>query len=190
MGAKWSNEEDDRIVALWETDKPTKSALPEFPGRTVEAIRKRASVLGLPDKRTAPSVFPNKARDYLQTGCHATALEISIEMRACEQRVRDALRTMVKNGEVHIVSYDGPHRAAIYAYGPGENAPKPEKLSQKEAQLRWAKKKAPRQLSEAEREKALDEAYRDTKCRWWPKLDHGLDQIFAAFARNDIGVAA
>lgn len=142
MGAKWSSEDDARVVELWETDRPTKSALPEFPGRTVDAIRRRASVLGLPDKRTAPRSFPNKARDYLKTGRHATVLEITHEMSSCDQRIRDALRTMVRSGEVHVVSYDGPHRAAIYAYGPGENAPKPEKISKKEAKRNWARKKA------------------------------------------------
>jgi hypothetical protein len=105
-------------------------------------------------------------------------------MRACEQRIRDALRTMVDKGEIHVVSYDGPHNAAIYAYGPGENAAKPEKLSKKHHQIKWLSKRAPRQLSELEREKALDKAYRDTKCAWWPAADQVVTQAFRAMVER------
>jgi hypothetical protein len=78
MGTRWTPDEDAQIMELWESDRPTKSAVPEFPGRTVEAIRKRAAILGLPDKRTAPSVFPNKAREFLMSGRRATAKEIFV----------------------------------------------------------------------------------------------------------------
>jgi len=180
MGARWTPEDDARIADLWQSERTTKSALPEFPGRSIESIRKRAAALGLPDKRMPPSTLPEKARAYLKTVPTATAKEVADDVRSCEQRMRDALRGMAKRGEIHVVSHDGPHNAAVYAYGPGENAIKPIKLKNERQLNRWVAKNGLDELSDAQLEKEMDKAYRDTKCAWWPAADQVVTQAFRA----------
>jgi hypothetical protein len=185
MGTRWTKEDDARLTELWASTMSAKEYLEHMPGRTFSSIRKRASVIGLPAKGLPESQSLQKVRACLRDGKHRTAVEISKEAGVVEGNTRFALADLVTAEEIHIVSYDGPYRAAIYQFGPGVNAPKPEPLTLKERRIRDQEKRIKAQKPKTERdvERLKDDEYRDRKCEWWPKMNHDLEVAFVAMVR-------
>jgi hypothetical protein len=189
MGAKWTEDEDSRLTALWASNRTAKSAVPEFPGRTFEALLKRAAHLGLDPKSQSEAPTVQKIRECLKDGKARTAAEISDETGTDAHRIRICAYLMVDACEIHVESYDGPYRAAIFVYGPGENATKPEPLTEKERRLRHFAK-VELEVDDEEVERAKDEEHRDRNCAWWPKADLVVVNAFRAMVANGMREAA
>ncbi|MBR7929409.1 hypothetical protein [Burkholderia ambifaria] len=146
----WSHTEKMRLRYWWKKPDPIKTWADRFPGRTQGAIEGKAHEMGLPNRHVTarPQFAENttgaRIRDALverpSTRAELEALKIASPSTICR-----FIRT--HRASMHIHDYaersgtDG-YAAEIWAWGAGEDAPRPKAVSSTEASRRYYRKKS------------------------------------------------
>lgn len=96
--------------------------------------------------RTRPEMLTFIAAVRCMQGGHATTRDISDDASGMSMNAAQALvRLMRELGLAHVAAYEhaGPTLTAAYAFGCGQDAPRPPRMTKREIEARaWAKRKA------------------------------------------------
>jgi hypothetical protein len=141
MAKRWSPEEKEIVREIWRGTEPVKSAMHRLPGRTSKQIDDQAQRLGL-DPKPKVSLGWGRIKAVLADGVARTTNELAALAFLSAQQTKDILFRAMEGNEAHIHSWPLPEaggmRQAKYRLGAGVSAPKPEPLTKREMQARWA----------------------------------------------------
>lgn len=130
----WSPEEDGIVARIWASSKPLKECLDELPGRTYDAVIRRACNLGLGKRENAPKGQSQIAWKLIEAELmKAPGDRFEIARRARLHAATVHRYIECNRDKVHVIDWTHRHNAGpflpVYAYGPGEDLPIPEKQS-------------------------------------------------------------
>ncbi|WP_175777505.1 hypothetical protein [Burkholderia anthina] len=146
----WSHTEKMRLRYWWKKPDPIKTWVDRFPGRTHGAIETKAHSMGLPNRHeTARPQFAEnttgaRIRDAV-VASPSTRAQLEALKIASPSTIARFVRT--HRASMHIHGYAERHgtdgyAAEIWAWGAGEDAPRPKAVTGAESSLRYYRKKS------------------------------------------------
>jgi hypothetical protein len=157
------------VREIYASPEPLSALAHRLPHKSAETIQQKGRLMGL--KKVMPPPAHEQIRVLMCDGIGRTAREIVEATGLTRTFTSDILRALGSSHDVHIVDWAVGPTAAIFAWGAGENAARPEPTSQsayragRRARLALAKEN----IDEIDDE-VLDEAFRN-KATWWPRAD-------------------
>ncbi|WP_106351421.1 hypothetical protein [Paraburkholderia fungorum] len=141
-------EDDALLTRLWADPMPLKAHLHLFAGRSYDSLIQRGKTLELPDRRRDMRLARSEAtvgariREQMEL-LPGTTLELSMRAIASKRTVQNFIER--HRGDVHIVDYrprgiSGPP-PAVFAWGAGEDLPRPEPQSPTVAARKYYRKR-------------------------------------------------
>jgi hypothetical protein len=145
----WTKEEDEIVLQIYYSRKTIKACMHLLPGRSECAIAHRPITLGLPPRRKVSPPYQSWIREAIERELRdtgpLTALQLTKKLGASYGRVRRHLYDG-RGTSVHVVGYSRVYErgtaSPIWGIGPGEDAPKPPRLSKEELLRRQRVKRA------------------------------------------------
>lgn len=141
----WLDHEDETLIKIYASSESVPSQAHRLPGRTLDAIGKRASVLKLVKVKIAPLVV---IRTALEDGVSRTAIELAEVTGIRSKFILELLRRARAEDWFHIEAYVGKHQAMRFVIGPGEDAKRPPKASSCEFTQGERRKLSDREIDE------------------------------------------
>lgn len=171
----WLDHEDETLIKIYASPESVPSQAHRLPGRTIDAIGKRASVLKLVKLKIAPL---DMIRMALEDGVSRTAIELADVTGIRSKFILELLRRARAENWFHIDGYVGKHRAMRFVIGSGDDAERPRTTSS--CELTQVER---RSLSDRE----IDEQYRLLDPSW-PAADllvvHAVNAMVRAGSRS------
>lgn len=142
----WTPEEDAIVARIWASDRQLKRCLDELPGRTIGAVIRRACNLNLGKRHNAPKGQSPIAWKLIEAELMkepGDRFDIARRTRIHPTTIHKQIKR--NRDRVHAVGWTHRHNAGpylpVFAYGPGEDAPLPAKLSKVEIGRRVRERK-------------------------------------------------
>jgi len=142
----WSAEEDAAVARIWANEKPLKQCMDELPGRTFEAVVRRACNLGLGTRKNAPKGQSPIAWKLIQAELMKKPGDRFDLARRAHMHPTTVHKQMKQNRfNVHVIGWTRRCNAGpflpVYEIGPGEDVPKPVKQTKAEIGRRVRERK-------------------------------------------------
>ncbi|POR54554.1 hypothetical protein B0G62_102162 [Paraburkholderia eburnea] len=158
---EWTPAENALLRKVWKRSAPLKTVTHLFPSRSENAIVMHGIRLGLPDrrrkmpgKRTAETIWP-RIEAALRVR-PASLDELAALARCSNGTVRRFIKA--KRTEVHIAKYlraiGTRNVTALWAWGAGEDAPRPPRMTEAEQRARYKRKLERERPEELDRQRA------------------------------------
>ena len=146
----WSHAEKMKLRYWWKKPEPIKTWVHRFPGRTRRAIEAKAHEMGLPNRHaTARPQFAENTTGAAIRAALIARPSTRAELEALKIASPSTICRFIRNhrASMHIHDYaersgtDGS-AAEIWAWGMGDDAPRPTAVSRAEMDRRYYKKKS------------------------------------------------